>query len=217
MRALLANLVILLATCTSQSQPPPPFEASSVNSPSSSEIATLGGGCFWCVEAVFQRLEGVTAVQSGYAGGTTVNPTYKDICTGTTGHAEVVRVTFDPTVVSYADILQVFFLAHDPTTLNRQGNDVGTQYRSVVFTHSAEQANTARSYIAQLEASKTWADPIVTEVADCPDYYPAEDYHQNYFNDNGGQPYCAFVVRPKVEKFEKAFQSRIKQEYRQQK
>jgi peptide-methionine (S)-S-oxide reductase len=216
MLAAFAMFAVAFSACTAQSQPPP-FESPSVNASSTTSIATLGGGCFWCIEAVFQRLDGVTSVQSGYAGGTTANPTYKEVCSGTTGHAEVVRITFDPSVVSYADILQVFFLAHDPTTLNRQGNDVGTQYRSVIFTHSEEQDQIARAYIAQLDASKTWPDPIVTEVATCPTFYPAEDYHQNYFNTNGAQPYCAFVVRPKVEKFEKAFQSRLKPEYRSSK
>lgn len=217
MRPLLVLLSLALVACSAHSQSPPSFQSPNVTTSSTTEVATLGGGCFWCIEAVFQRLEGVTAVQSGYAGGTTANPTYKEVCSGTTGHAEVVRVTFNPQVVSYADVLQVFFLAHDPTTLNRQGNDVGTQYRSVIYTHSSDQDQIARAYIQQLEESKTWPDPIVTQVASCPTFYEAEDYHQNYYNDNGAQPYCAFVVRPKVEKFEKVFQSRMKREYQQAK
>jgi len=175
------------------------------------DTATLGGGCFWCIEAVYLLLDGVISVESGYSGGTVDNPTYKQICTGTTGHAEVCRITFDPAKVSYEDILHVFFSSHDPTTLNRQGNDVGTQYRSVIFTHSAEQEKAAKLYIAQLEAAKTWSDPIVTEITAAPTFYKAEDYHQNYFARNGDQPYCAFVVRPKVEKFKKQFSDKMKQ------
>jgi len=215
MNILFLIIGLSFAACTSQAQTPPSYISSNMTSDTSSvEVATLGGGCFWCVEAVFQRLQGVTSVVSGYTGGTVEQPTYKQICEGTTGHAEVVQVTFDPSVVTYADVLQVFFLAHDPTTLNRQGNDVGTQYRSAIFTHSSEQQTVAQAYIAQLVDSKTWADPIVTEVLPCPVFYPAEDYHQNYFNANGSQPYCAFVVRPKVEKFAKTFQNRLKPEYR---
>lgn len=180
----------------------------------SDTVVTLGAGCFWCVEAVFQRLEGVHSVESGYMGGTTTNPTYKEVCSGTTGHAEVVRVTYDPAVVSFEDILHVFFSAHDPTTLNRQGNDVGTQYRSAIFTYSDEQRSVAKAYIEQLDAAKTWPEPVVTEVTPASTFYKAEDYHQNYFNDNGSQPYCAFVVRPKVEKFLKAFRDRVKPDYR---
>jgi peptide-methionine (S)-S-oxide reductase len=181
---------------------------------SDTATAILGGGCFWCVEAVFQRLDGVLSVESGYAGGTVANPTYKAVCEGTTGHAEVCRVRFDPSVVSFAEILHVFFTAHDPTTLNRQGNDVGTQYRSVIMYTTDEQRDVANDYIRQLNAAGTWADPIVTQVVPEDTFYVAEQYHQNYFNDNGSQPYCAFVVRPKVEKFLQKFQDRVKQSYK---
>jgi len=173
------------------------------------ELATLGGGCFWCLDAVFLRLHGVTAVVSGYCGGKTVNPSYREICTGTTGHAEVVQVSFDPAVIGYSDLLEVFFAIHDPTTLNRQGNDVGTQYRSVVFTHSAEQARIAASTIAALGMARTHADPVVTEVLPMPDFYPAEDYHQDYFSNNPRQPYCQAIVAPKLAKFLKKFADRV--------
>lgn len=178
------------------------------------QTATVAGGCFWCVEAVFQRLEGVDTVISGYSGGTKETADYKTVCTGTTQHAEACQISFNPAVISYEEILQVFFSAHDPTTLNRQGNDVGPQYRSAIFYHSDEQRTIAEAYIQQLNASHTWPDPIVTEVVPYEAFYVAEDYHQNYFNQNGAQPYCAFVVRPKVEKFMKAFKDRVKPSYR---
>ena len=174
------------------------------------EIATLGGGCFWCLEAVFDDLKGVEEVESGYAGGTVANPTYRQVCSGTTGHAEVVRITFDPSVVSFREILEVFFTIHDPTTLNRQGADIGTQYRSVIFYHSPEQKATAEQVIAALNAEQIWSGPIVTEVTPVPAYYPAEDYHQEYFQQNGDQPYCRAVVAPKVAKFRKQFTSRLR-------
>ena len=172
------------------------------------ELATLGGGCFWCLEAVFLRLKGVDAVVSGYCGGRTANPNYRDICAGATGHAEVVQVRFDPARIGYPDLLEVFFAIHDPTTLNRQGNDVGSQYRSVIFTHSAEQTAIAAKTIAALSAARAHADPIVTEVLPAPSFYPAEDYHQDYFANNPRQPYCQAVVAPKVAKFLKKFGER---------
>jgi len=174
------------------------------------ETAVLGGGCFWCLEAVFDELDGVQSVESGYAGGRSANPTYDDICTGRTGHAEVVRVTFDPSVLSFRDLLSVFFTIHDPTTRDRQGNDVGTQYRSVIFCQTPEQRATAESVRAELTAAKLWPDPIVTEIADAAPYYEAERYHQEYFAQNPGQPYCAVVVAPKVAKFRKHFTARLK-------
>lgn len=174
------------------------------------ETATLGGGCFWCLEAVFEQLCGVDAVVSGYAGGRAANPTYKQVCGGDTGHAEVVQLRFDPATVSYRDILQVFFTIHDPTTLNRQGHDTGTQYRSVIFTQSADQETTAREVVADLTAQKLWPDPIVTEILPAPAFYPAEDYHRGYFRANGYQPYCQAVVAPKVAKFRKLFVDRLK-------
>ena len=174
------------------------------------ETAVLGGGCFWCLEAVFDELDGVQSVESGYAGGRSANPTYDDICTGRTGHAEVVRVTFDPSVLSFRDLLSVFFTIHDPTTRDRQGNDVGTQYRSVIFCQTPEQRATAESVRAELSAANLWQDPIVTEIADAAPYYEAERYHQEYFAQNPGQPYCAVVVAPKVAKFRKHFTARLK-------
>lgn len=169
------------------------------------EVATLGAGCFWCVEAVFQDVKGVHKVESGYTGGHVENPTYKQICTGTTGHAEVAQITFDPTVISFEDILMIFWHTHDPTTLNRQGNDTGTQYRSAIFYHNEKQKEIAEKSKAETEASDLWPNPIVTEITPLDVYYPAEDYHQNYFNNNPYQPYCMMVVNPKVQKFRKSF------------
>ena len=175
------------------------------------EIATLAGGCFWCLEAVFDQLKGVTSVESGYMGGRNPNPTYEQVCGGSTGHAEVVQVTFDPQVLSYRDLLAVFFTIHDPTTLNRQGNDVGTQYRSAIFFRSPEQERAAREVIANLDKEKLWRDPIVTEVAPASTFYVAETYHQEYYERVGGSnPYCSFVIEPKVAKFRKKFFDRLK-------
>ena len=172
------------------------------------EIATLGGGCFWCLEAVYQQLKGVQSVESGYSGGHIPNPSYRAVCEGTTGHAEVVRLRFDPAQVSYRQILEVFFTIHDPTTLNRQGNDVGTQYRSVIYFHSPEQEETAKHVIAEM--ANVWDAPIVTELSPAETYYRAEDYHQNYFRQNPNQGYCAFVVEPKVAKFRQTFADKLK-------
>lgn len=175
------------------------------------EVATLAGGCFWCLEAVFDQFQGVESVESGYMGGHSPNPSYEDICTGNTGHAEVVRVTFDPAVVGFRDLLAVFFTIHDPTTPNRQGNDVGTQYRSAIFFHSPEQERAAREVIAGLSAERLWPNPIVTEVVPASTFWQAEDYHQRYFERVGSQnPYCTFVVEPKVAKFRKHFIDRLK-------
>ena len=174
------------------------------------ETATLGGGCFWCLEAVFQDLTGVEQVVSGYAGGSVPNPSYEDVCTGRTGHAEVVQVTFDPAVLSYRDLLQVFFGIHDPTTPNRQGPDEGTQYRSAIFHHGPDQERVAREVIAELERRGIWDSPIVTEVTAAPPFYPAEEYHQEYFRRNPGQGYCRVVIAPKVAKFRKEHLARLK-------
>ena len=174
------------------------------------EVATLAGGCFWCLEAVFDQLNGVLHVESGYSGGHIANPTYRAVCMGTTGHAEAVQITFDPQVVSFSDLLDVFFTIHDPTTLNRQGADVGTQYRSAIFYHSAEQQATAAQVIATLNAEQLWPAPIVTEVSPAPVFYVAEDYHQEYFASNGNQPYCRLVVAPKVAKFRQHFLAKMK-------
>ena len=172
--------------------------------------AVLGGGCFWCLEAVFRELAGVDRVDSGYAGGNTPDPSYQEVCSGHTGHAEVVRLTFDPRVVSYADLLRVFFTIHDPTTPNRQGDDVGTQYRSVIFCADGEERRIAAEVIAELTAKGLWDDPVVTAIEGPAPFYPAEDYHRDYFARNGSAPYCAYVVAPKVAKFRKAFASRLK-------
>ena len=174
------------------------------------EIATLAGGCFWCLEAVFDDLKGVESVESGYMGGKTVNPSYEEVCSGETGHAEVAQLSFDPKQVSFKEILEVFFVIHDPTTLNRQGNDVGTQYRSAIFYHSPEQKAAAEQVIANMSEAKVYEDPIVTEVVPASKFYVAEDHHQEYFRRNPAQPYCAFVVRPKVAKFRKNFLEKLK-------
>jgi peptide-methionine (S)-S-oxide reductase len=180
-------------------------------SPSASnETAVLGGGCFWCLEAVFDELAGVESVESGYAGGRDAAPSYEAVCSGDTGHAEVVRIRFAPAALSFRDLLTVFFTIHDPTTPNRQGNDIGTQYRSVIYCQSPEQRATAQSVVAELTAGKLWKDPIVTEIGDAAPFFEAERYHQEYYARNGGQPYCAVVVAPKVAKFRKHFTDRLK-------
>lgn len=180
------------------------------NTINTKDTITFGAGCFWCVEAVFQNMEGVEKVTSGYSGGTVKNPSYKEVCMGTTGHAEVCQIIYDPKKVSIPELLEVFWQTHDPTTLNRQGNDIGTQYRSAIFYHTNEQKTVAEEYKAKLDSSKAFERPIVTEITAFTNFYPAEDYHQNYFNENGSEPYCQFVVKPKVEKFKKVFASKLK-------
>lgn len=175
-----------------------------------SEIATLGGGCFWCLEAVYDEMLGVESVESGYMGGRVTNPTYEEVCTGRTGHAEVVQITFDPAVTSYVELLEVFFTIHDPTTPDRQGNDVGPQYRSVIFYHSEKQRQAAEQVIRSLEAERSWPAPIVTEVTPAAAFYRADAYHQEYFQNHPGQPYCMFIVGPKVEKFRTKFGAKRK-------
>lgn len=174
------------------------------------DTATFGTGCFWCTEAVFQELKGVLKVTSGYSGGTVKNPSYEDVCSGTTGHAECLQIIYDPKIISFDELLEVFWEAHDPTTLNRQGNDVGTQYRSVIFYHSAEQKHKAEEYKIKLDKSGAYDNPIVTEITGFGHFYAAEDYHQDYYRLHGNQPYCSFVIRPKVEKFEKVFKNKLK-------
>ena len=174
------------------------------------EQATFGAGCFWCVEAVFQRLNGVKSVVSGYAGGTVNNPTYKEVCSGLTGHAEVAQITYDPGIITYEELLEVFWKTHDPTTLNRQGGDVGTQYRSVVFYHNEAQKKLAEYYKSKLDESEVFDDPIVTEISGLPEFFEAEDYHRNYFNNNPTQPYCSVVIGPKVQKMEQVFAAKLK-------
>jgi peptide-methionine (S)-S-oxide reductase len=178
--------------------------------PPGKEIATLAGGCFWCLEAVFDELRGVDQVESGYSGGKRPNPTYQQVCSGATGHAEVVQVQFDPKVTTYKELLQIFFTIHDPTTLNRQGADIGTQYRSAIFYHSPEQKEIAEQVIAEINASQIWDRPIVTEVSPFSAFYRAENYHQEYFENNPSQPYCQVVIAPKVAKFRKQFLSKLK-------
>lgn len=175
------------------------------------ETATLGAGCFWCIEAVFQELKGVEHVVSGYAGGTVENPSYYAVCAGTTGHAEVIQVTFDPTVISFEDLLEVFWRTHDPTTLNRQGPDVGTQYRSVIFYHSEQQRVTAEKSKRETDASGLWPNPIVTEISPFTNFYAAEDYHQNFYRSNPYQPYCTFMIDPKLRKFRKEFRGKLQE------
>jgi peptide-methionine (S)-S-oxide reductase len=174
------------------------------------EVATFGTGCFWCTEAVFQELKGVVKVYSGYMGGHVANPSYEEVCSGTTGHAECLQVFYDPEVLSYDELLEVFWESHDPTQLNRQGNDIGTQYRSAIFYHTEEQREKAEHYKTQLDKEGAYPNPIVTEITPATTFYPAEDYHQDYYNNHGSQPYCYIVIRPKVEKFEKAFADKLK-------
>ncbi len=174
------------------------------------ELAILAGGCFWCTEAIFLELEGVKTVVSGYIGGTTTNPTYKDICTGTTGHAEAIQISFDPKIISYGELLELFFATHDPTTLNRQGNDVGTQYRSEIFYYTEQQKQTAIDYIELLHSEKTFPEPIVTRISPASVFYEAETYHQNYYNQNKTQAYCSYVITPKIEKVKKKYYDKLK-------
>ena len=172
-------------------------------------LATFGAGCFWCVEAAFQQLKGVTSVFSGYSGGHVENPTYEQVCTGSTGHAEVCQIEYDPEKISYEELLEVFFEIHDPTTLNRQGNDVGTQYRSVIFYHNEDQKKKAEKLKAELDAKGLWKNPIITELLPLSKFYKAEDYHQNYYRNNPNQPYCRVVIKPKLQKFEKVFELKL--------
>lgn len=174
------------------------------------DTATFGTGCFWCTEAIFQQVEGVSKVTSGYSGGKVENPTYKEVCTGTTGHAECLNIVYDPSKITFDELLEIFWQVHDPTTLNRQGNDIGTQYRSVVFFHNEEQKEKVEKYMAALNKSGAWDNPIVTTLEPFVKFYPAEAYHQNYYNDNKDQGYCQFVIRPKVEKFQKVFKNKLK-------
>lgn len=191
-------------TTTPQPSPPP------AQPRPGAEVATLAGGCFWCLEAVFEQVKGVERVESGYAGGTVPNPTYRQVCSGTTGHAEVVQITFDPWVITFRELLEIFFSIHDPTTLNRQGADVGTQYRSAIFYHSEEPRRTAEAVISELTAAGRWDGPIVTELAPFTAFYRAEDYHQEYYRANPMQPYCQVVIAPKVATFRAKFRARLK-------
>jgi peptide-methionine (S)-S-oxide reductase len=206
--------VILLLAGTSCAQQKDSKNPSTMNSNPTEKtemaLATFGNGCFWCTEAIFQRLKGVSKVVSGYAGGKVKNPTYKEVCSGLTGHAEVIQIAYDPKVISYPELLEVFWQTHDPTTLNRQGADVGTQYRSVVFFHTEEQKQLAETYKKKLNESGAFDSPVVTEISPLSEYYPAEDYHQNYYNLNGSAPYCSYVIQPKIDKFKKVFKAKLK-------
>jgi peptide-methionine (S)-S-oxide reductase len=173
------------------------------------EIATFGSGCFWCTEAVFQRLKGVESVVSGYSGGFVENPSYEEVCSGTTGHAEATQIKYDPAQISYEELLEVFWKTHDPTTLNQQGNDFGPQYRSAIFYHNDEQRRLAEEYKKKLDAARIWDKPIVTEITQFTNFYPAENYHQNYFNNNPNQPYCSYIIKPKVKKLQEVFREKL--------
>jgi len=207
------SFIIIICSLYGQfclAQAKPIIKSKTMTEKATLETATFGTGCFWCTEAVFQQLEGVSEVTSGYSGGTVESPTYKQVCTGTTGHAECLKIVYDPSKISFDELLEVFWQVHDPTTLNRQGNDIGTQYRSVVFYHDAIQKSKVEKYTTALNKSKAFANPIVTKLEPFVKFYPAEDYHQNYFNLNGSESYCQFVIRPKVEKFEKVFKNKLK-------
>ncbi len=205
-RKLIALFSGLALIASAEAQKP----STAKNMDETKQVATFGAGCFWCTEAVFLNVKGVEKVESGYSGGKIKNPSYREVCTGTTGHAEVTQITFDPKVVSFEELLEVFWNTHDPTTLNRQGADEGTQYRSVVFFHNEEQKKIAEAYKKQLEASHIYKNPIVTEISPLTNFYKAEDYHQNYYALNPNQGYCQYVIRPKVDKFKKQFASKLK-------
>jgi peptide-methionine (S)-S-oxide reductase len=222
MRILLTGVVISICTLmacaqkTNKTKKTGNMDDTKISSTTKLDTATFGTGCFWCTEAVFQELEGVIKVTSGYSGGNVPNPTYEQVCSKNTGHAEVCQIVYDPSKISFDQLLEVFWKVHDPTTLNRQGNDVGPQYRSVIFYHDDNQKNKAEHYKAELEKSGAWDRPIVTTVEAYKNFYPAEDYHQNYYNNNGNAPYCYFVIRPKLEKFEKVFKGKLKKEISEQ-
>lgn len=207
--AIVSTILYLGGRTMSNAESPKPVPTSDAQPPHL-EIATFGSGCFWCTEAMFQRLKGVESVVSGYSGGHVKNPTYKQVCSGTTGHAEAIQVKFDPKKITYAELLEVFWKTHDPTTLNRQGNDVGTQYRSVIFYHNTQQREQAEHYKEKLDAAKVFNGPIVTEIEPYREFFPAEDYHQDYYRLNSRQPYCAMVIAPKVEKLKKVFHDKLK-------
>ena len=206
---------LAFASCKSSTARQPTIKNNIMSEPTipagtKTETATFGTGCFWCTEAVFQELKGVIKVTSGYSGGQAINPTYEEVCSGTTGHAECLQIVYDPSVITFDELLEVFWESHDPTQLNRQGNDVGTQYRSAIFYHNEEQKEKAEHYKAELDKTGAYAKPIVTEITAFTKFYPAEDYHKDYFKLHGSQPYCYLVIKPKVEKFEKAFKNKLK-------
>jgi len=207
-----AILAFVTGSCTQSTSQHINMTETTIPAGLKTDTATFATGCFWCTEAIFQELKGVLKVTSGYSGGNVPNPSYEDVCTGTTGHAECLQIIYDPAVVSFDELLEVFWESHDPTSLNRQGNDVGTQYRSAIFYHDVAQKEKAEKYKAALDKSGAYDKPIVTEITAFTKFYPAENYHQNYYNTHGSQPYCAFVIRPKVEKFEKVFKDKLKKQ-----
>ncbi len=202
----------VLNACVAQTKKNTTKKNKNMNENVKLELATFGAGCFWCVEAVFQRLEGVEKVESGYTGGKTERPTYRDICTGLTGHAEVCRISYDPSKITFEELLEVFWGTHDPTTVNQQGADIGTQYRSSIFYHNETQKKLAEEYKAKITKEKVFDAPIITEITACKEYYPAEQYHQNYYNQNSSQGYCSFTIAPKIEKLKKVFKNKLKKE-----
>lgn len=204
-------LSFLSLSCESKSKPMPSIEKQDMNLEKGKEIAIFAGGCFWCTEAVFLQLNGVESIEPGYIGGKTKNPTYKEVCSGYSGHAEAVKIVFDPAKITYGELLEVFFATHDPTTINRQGNDVGSQYRSEIFTTNKKQKELASAYIDLLNNENTFGKKVVTKVSDASEFYVAEDYHQNYYNQNKEQSYCYYVITPKVEKVKKLFKDKLKQ------
>jgi peptide-methionine (S)-S-oxide reductase len=206
--ALIGLISITLSHISCGSSSKPTASSSNLNTTKMDTI-TFGAGCFWCVEAVYQRLKGVHSVTSGYMGGKLKNPTYREVCSGLTGHAEVCQITYDPQVISFQTLLEVFWQTHDPTTLNRQGADVGTQYRSAIFAHSDEQLRLAQEWKTNLNAKQVFPNPIVTQIVEASDFYPAEDYHQDYYKLNGTEPYCQIVIKPKMDKFLKAFKDKL--------
>ena len=203
-------LALFSASCAESSTQSTNMSETIIPSGTKTDTATFATGCFWCTEAIFQELKGVLKATSGYSGGSVANPSYEEVCTGATGHAECLQIIYDPSIISFDELLEVFWESHDPTSLNRQGNDVGTQYRSANFYHNAEQKQKAEHYKTELNKSGAYDKPIVTEITAYTKFYPAENYHQNYYNTHGSQPYCAFVIRPKVEKFEKVFKNKLK-------
>jgi len=203
-------LALFSASCAESSTQSTNMSETIIPSGTKTDTATFATGCFWCTEAIFQELKGVLKATSGYSGGSVANPSYEEVCTGATGHAECLQIIYDPSIISFDELLEVFWESHDPTSLNRQGNDVGTQYRSAIFYHNAEQKQKAEHYKTELNKSGAYDKPIVTEITAYTKFYPAENYHQNYYNTHGSQPYCAFVIRPKVEKFEKVFKNKLK-------
>ena len=207
---LLSIFSMLTMSCQSKNNNIEKIEPQAMNLDNGKEVAIFAGGCFWCTEAVFLELKGVEGVKPGYIGGKTINPTYKEICTGTTGHAEAIQIVFDPSIITYGELLEVFFATHDPTTLNRQGADMGTQYRSEIFTTNAKQKELAQSYIDLLNAENTYGKKVVTKVSEAPTFYVAEDYHKNYYNQNKGQSYCTYVITPKIDKVRKEFKDKLK-------